>query len=240
MTGRTVLYVLLLLCLTAGVSAQEKKKDDIVFSADSMSGTAGKKNASAVLKGNAKVTIGNLVVESDSMEISGEDYRYVNASGEVKGEDSEKGFSFTASTMNYDREKEVSVFRGPLAFNDSENGVEISAGMLTYDRQTETIFIQVDVVLKKDDMVCTSAFALYRRNQSLLELSGIPYVTNDGNEFKADRIFVDLDTERITLDGAVSGNIKEGEKKEATAETEKQPESGEETAAQSETGGEEE
>ncbi len=211
---KAVFFMFLIPVFFSGLSAQERKKEDIVFSADSMSGAAGKKNASAILKGNAKVTIGKLVIKSDSMEISGEDYRYVNATGEVTGEDAERGFSFSASSMNYDREKEISVFHGPLSFSDTENGVEISAGMLSYDRNSETIFIQIDVVLKKDDMVCSAAFALYRRDQSLLELSGMPSVVNDDNEFQADRIFVNLDTERITLDGSVSGNIKDSVKKE--------------------------
>lgn len=219
-------------CAFSGFARETREKDDIVFSADTMSGNAGKKNASAVLNGNARVTIGGLSIESDSMEISGEDYRFVTADGGVSGEDVEKGFSFTAKSMDYDREKETSVFRGPLSFHDTENGVEISAGMLSYDRNTETIFIQIDVVLKKDDMVCSSAFALYRRDQSLLELSGMPSVINDDNEFHADRIYVNLDTEHITLDGAVSGNIKDTPPEDAEDAAETDGSGREDTAAE--------
>ena len=195
---------LFLLTLALPLSAE-----DITFSAASMSGTSGKKNASAILQGGANVLIGSLSINSESMELSGDDYRFVSATGGVAGEDSERGFSFSASSMTHDREKEISEFRGSVLFSDTENGVEISAGSLSYDRNTETIFMQVGVLLTKDDMRCESAFAVYRRDDSYLELSGAPLVINEGNEFKANRIFVNLDTEKITMDGAVSGTMKD-------------------------------
>ena len=192
--------------------AQALRAEDITFSAASMSGTSGKKNASAILEGGANVLIGSLSINSEKMELSGDDYRFVSATGGVTGEDTERGFTFSASSMTHDRQKELSEFRGDVQFHDSENDVEISAGSLSYDRDNETIFMQIGIVLTKNDMRCTSTFAVYRRNESYLELSGAPLVINEGNEFKANRIFVDLDTEKITMDGAVSGTMKdEGE-----------------------------
>ena len=183
--------------------------EDITFSAASMSGTSGKKNASAILEGGANVLIGSLSINSEKMELSGDDYRFVSATGGVTGEDAERGFSFSASSMTHDRQKDISEFRGAVQFHDSENDVEIAAGVLSYDRSTETVFMQIGIELTKNDMRCTSAFALYRRNDSYLELSGSPLVINEGNEFRANRIFVDLDTEKITMDGAVSGTMKD-------------------------------
>ena len=192
--------------------ARPLRAEDITFSAASMSGTSGKKNASAILEGGANVLIGSLSINSEKMELSGDDYRFVSATGGVTGEDTERGFTFSASSMTHDRQKELSEFRGNVQFHDSENDVEISAGSLSYDRDNETIFMQIGIVLTKNDMRCTSTFAVYRRNESYLELSGAPLVINEGNEFKANRIFVDLDTEKITMDGAVSGTMKdEGE-----------------------------
>ncbi len=183
--------------------------EDITFSAASMRGTSGKKNASAILEGGANVLIGSLSIKSESMELTGDDYRFVSAKGGVTGEDTERGFSFSANSMTHDREREISEFRGSVSFLDTENDVEISAGVLSYDRNSETIFMQVGIVLTKDDMRCTSTFAIYHRNESFLELSGAPHVINDGNEFRANRIFVDLDTEKITMDGSVSGLMKD-------------------------------
>ena len=208
---------LILLALARPLAA-----DDITFSAASMSGTSGKKNATAILKGGANVLIGSLSINSESMELSGDDYRFVSATGGVIGEDTERGFSFSASTMTHDRQKDISEFRGTVQFHDSENDVEISAGVLSYDRNTETVFMQIGIVLTKDDMRCTSTFAVYRRNDSYLELSGSPLVINDGNEFKANRIYVNLDTEKITMDGAVSGTMRDEDEDEGEVQVQEE------------------
>ena len=211
MTQKKALFAAAICLFFLLAQARHLQAEDITFSAASMSGTSGKKNASAILEGGANVLIGSLSISSEKMELSGDDYRFVSATGDVTGEDSERGFSFSASSMRHDREREISEFRGSVKFFDTENDVEISAGLLSYDRNTETIFMQIGIVLTKNDMRCTSTFALYRRNESYLELSGAPFVVNEGNEFKADRIFVNLDTEKITMDGAVSGTMKDDE-----------------------------
>ena len=67
---------------------------------------------------------------------------------------------------------------------------------------------QISVRLFKDDMVCRSEFAVYRRNEKLLELSGFPVVFKKDDEYRADRIQVDLDTDHVSMEGSVSGTIK--------------------------------
>jgi lipopolysaccharide export system protein LptA len=41
-----------------------------------------------------------------------------------------------------------------------------------------------------------------------LDLSGFPVVFKKDDEFRADRIRVDLDTDDVSMEGAVSGTIK--------------------------------
>lgn len=184
----------------------------ISFSANRMSGSAGKKDGLTVLEGDAKVTIGTLSIAGDRIELSGKDFRFVSASGNVSGSDTDKGFSFTAVLLSYDRTLEVASFRGSAKLVDSKNDVESEAGIITYNQKTETAFFQTDVRLKRKDIDCKSAFALYRRALSTLELTGTPSVLRGSDEFKADRILVNLDTEHITLDGTVSGSLKDVKK----------------------------
>ena len=47
----------------------------------------------------------------------------------------------------------------------------------------------------------------YDRGAQTLALSGLPVVTWKGDEYRASRIFIDLDQDRIVLSGAVSGQI---------------------------------
>jgi len=208
-TRKCVPVILLLLAFAPCLASADKP---ISFSADQMSGAAGKKNETTELNGNAVVTVGTLRITGDLIELTGKDYRYVTATGNVHGSDSEKGFSFSAAQLNYDRDTEVASFQGDASLSDTKNKVEASAGMISYNQKTEIAFLQVNVKLKRNEIDCSSGFALYRRTISMLDLSGSPLVNRSGDEFRADRISVNLETEYITLDGTVSGKLKDAKK----------------------------
>lgn len=194
------------------LSAQEKT---ITFSADRMTGTSGKKNGTTGLEGNAVVSIETLRITGDRIEIYGKDYRYVTATGNVQGLDDEKGYRFTADVLTYDRDLELASFRGNAKLLDTKHEVETTAGMIIYNQKTEIAFLQLDVKLKRKNISCVSTFATYRRTLSMLDLTGAPVVVRDGDEFRADRISVNLETEYIALDGTVSGTIKDAQKEGA-------------------------
>jgi lipopolysaccharide export system protein LptA len=67
--------------------------------------------------------------------------------------------------------------------------------------------LQISVRLFKDDMVCRSEYAVYDRKEKLLDLTGFPIVYKKDDEFNADRIRVDLDTDDVMMEGSVSGTI---------------------------------
>ena len=145
------LMTLLSLTLT-GLCAGEKK---ISFNAERMSGTSGKKDSVTTLEGNASVTVGSLTIAGDRIVLSGKDFRFVKAEGNVKGKDDEKEFSFTADQLSYDRESEIAAFQGNAVLLDSKNEVESSAGLISYNQQTEVAFFQVDVKLKRRNIECS-------------------------------------------------------------------------------------
>lgn len=171
------------------------------------SGTKGK-NATA-LTGNAQVTVDSLTIYGERIELYGKDYRYIKANGGVKGEDPEKGFTFSAASLFYDRETEVAEFMGAAQVEDTKNKVETAAERIEYNQKNEIILLQMAVKLKSKDIVCDSLFAVYSRNASMLELTGKPTVKKGKDEFKAVRISVNLDTEDIRLEGKVSGSVTE-------------------------------
>ncbi len=204
--------VLFILACVTFLYAEDKT---ISFSAARMSGTAGKTAGTTVLEGTAVVDIGALRITGNRIELSGKDFRYVTAIGSVTGTDSEKGYAFSADSLTYDRDREVALFRGNTKLVDSKNEVEASAGMISYNQKTEIAFLQIDVKLKRKDIDCTAVFATYRRTLNLLDLSGSPLVLRDGDEFRADRIAVNLETEYISLDGTVSGMLKDTKKEKS-------------------------
>ena len=58
-----------------------------------------------------------------------------------------------------------------------------------------------------EDLVARAQLVHYDRGKQTLALSGLPVVTWKGDEYRASRIFIDLDRDRIVLTGAVSGQI---------------------------------
>ena len=187
----------------------------ITFSADKLQGSGGKGQTSTSLTGNAKVSVDSLNIYGERIELYGKDYRYIKASGNVTGEDAEKGFTFSAASLSYDRETEVAEFMGQAKVEDTKNKVETSAERIEYNQKNEIILLQMAVKLKSKGIACDSLFAVYNRNTSMLELTGKPTVKKGKDEFKAARISVNLDTEDIKLEGKVSGSVTE-EKEEET------------------------
>lgn len=197
---------------TIGAETTATETTTISFSADYMSGSTAKKNEITSLVGNAEVTIGELNIKAQEIELSGDDYRYIKAYGSVEGVDKEHEFSFNSDILHYDRKTEIAVFQGEAQFNDQKNEVEAKAQIISYNKKLEIALFQVDVSLIRKKISCTANHALYNRKNSMLDLTGNPLVIRNDDEFKANRIKVNLDTEYITLEGRVSGKVAEEQK----------------------------
>jgi len=191
-------------------------KSKITFSASSMQGSIKDGRNSTSLTGDAVVTVDTMEIKAERIEIYGKDYRYVKATGAVKGGDKEKGFNFTTNYMEYDREKELATFLGSTELNDTKNDVKITSEYIEYNQKAETMLMQFDVKILRKEINCTSMFAMYNRKSSALNLTGRPIVTKSKDTFKATKISVNLDTEDISLEGRVSGNVVD-EKKESSS-----------------------
>ena len=213
-----LINVLLMLFLTFSLNAAKSK---IKFSASSMQGSIKEGQNSTSLTGNAVVIVDTMEIKADRIEIYGKDYRYLKATGAVTGEDKEKGFSFSSNFMQFDRDKEVATFFGKTELNDTKNDVKISSEHIEYNQKAETMLMQFDVKILRKEITCTSMFAMYNRKSSALNLTGRPIVTKSKDTFQAAKISVNLDTEDITLEGRVSGNVVEEKRDSAEKTTEK-------------------
>ena len=212
-----LLYFLILFFLT-NISAQTST---ISFKADKVTASVAENKKSTNLIGNAEVKVNSLTISADRIEISGKDYRYVNATGSVKGEDDEKGYSFKADLINFDRKTDTVTMFGKLELKDTKNDVSINAENIEYKKKQEIIIMRFSVNIINKDINCTSMFALYNRKESTVELTGSPVVKKGKDEFRAGKISVNLDTEDITLDGRVRGSVEQGKDEK---EDDKEPE----------------
>ncbi|MCL1931370.1 MAG: LptA/OstA family protein [Treponema sp.] len=193
------------LLLLAAVCAHA---DVFSFKADKMSGTKALGRETTVLNGNAEVRSDNLVLKASRIEIQGDDNQFIDCTGGVWGIEEEKDIIFQTDRLRYDRKRKIARLEGNSTLEDRKNNIVAKGNFIEYDDQAEVTVFQIAVRLFKDDMVCRSQYAVYRRIEKLLDLSGFPIVFKKDDEFKADRIRVDLDTDDVSMEGAISGTIK--------------------------------
>jgi lipopolysaccharide export system protein LptA len=192
------------LALTAAAARAER----LTLEADSSS--LSKENNRTILVGNAVLRTEDTKIKADRMEIFGPDRRYAVCTGRVSFVDTKKGISITTEKLEYDRESKRSRMQGPTVMEDKSNKVVIKGSFIEDDGKTEITVIQINVRILKDDMVCRSEYAYYRRKEKFLELTGLPLVVKGGNEYRASRITVDLETDDIVMDGSFKGTMEQG------------------------------
>jgi lipopolysaccharide export system protein LptA len=183
--------------------------DTFTFRADRMSGGRASGKEITILQGNAEVRSDNFLLKADRIELQGEDNQFIDCSGGVWGLEEEKEIVFQTDRMRYDRKLKVARLEGNSSLEDRKNEIVAKGRFIEYDDQSEITVFQISVRLFKDEMVCRSEYGVYRRTEKLLDLSGFPVVYKKSDEFRADRIRVDLDTDDVTMEGAVSGSIKD-------------------------------
>lgn len=195
------LFLLLFIC-------QSLSAETFTFKADRMSGSRALGRETTILIGNAEVRSDNLLLRADRIEIQGENNRFITCIGNVWGHEEAKNILFFSSKMRYDRRLKIARLEGPSTLEDRQNEIVARGRIIEYDDPNEIAVFQTTVQLFKDDMVCRSEHAIYKRLDKTLDLSGFPVVFKKDDEFRADKIRVDLDTDDVIMEGSVSGTIK--------------------------------
>lgn len=182
--------------------------EKIVFSAEEMSGKAGDKNTVTVLNGKAKVRTSSMEISADRIELSGKELRKINASGGIKGRNLESEIEFTCGKLSYDRVTKIAVLENDVNLIDEKNSVNAKAGFIEYDQDKEIAVMQLHVEILQKENVCKSVMAVYRMKDQILDMSGNPQIEQKDDLFKAQSISLDMNTQKITLSGRVSGSVK--------------------------------
>ncbi len=201
----------LVLCLFAASVLHAEK---ISFSAGNMSGQAGDSSATTTLTGGAFIQTSSMEISAEEIELSGDDYRFINARGNISGKNLETKMEFTCDSMSYDRQTKVAVLQGNVHLVDLENDVKADAQIIEYSQNTNIAVLQIDINLTQKKNVCTGSYAVYQKNEQMLEISGNAQVKQDQDVFRAQMITLNLDTQNITLSGNVKGSVTESAKKE--------------------------
>lgn len=186
--------------------------EKITFSAGSMSGQAGDSSATTTLSGSAFVQTSSMEISADTIELSGDDYRFIKATGNISGKNLETKMEFTCDSMTYDRETKVAQLQGNVKLTDTENDVKADAQLIEYNQNTNIAVLQIAITLTQKKNVCTGAYAVYQKDEQMLEISGNAQVKQDEDVFRAQQITLNLETQNITLSGNVKGSVTETKK----------------------------
>jgi len=186
---------------------QNLAADTFTFREDRMSGSRALGRETTILIGNAEVRSDNILLRADRIEIQGENNRFIYCIGNVWGHEESKDILFFTDRLRYDRTLKIARMEGNSTLEDRENEIVARGRFIEYDDQNEIAVLQINVRLFKDDMVCRSEHAIYKRREKILDLSGFPVVFKNNDEFRADKIRVDLETDDVIMEGSVSGTI---------------------------------
>ncbi|MCQ2590341.1 MAG: organic solvent tolerance protein OstA [Treponema sp.] len=197
------IYLSLIIVLFASLLYAEK----ISFSASSMTGQTGNANAVTRLVGAAFVQTQSMEIAAELIEMSGENYRYIKAEGNITGKNLETNMEFTCDSLEYDRVTKIAVLKGDVSLKDAENDVKAEAQIIEYNQETEVAVLQIQVKLIQKDNTCNGAYAVYQKKNQMLEISGNAQVRQKDDVFRAQQISLNMKTQEISLTGNVKGSV---------------------------------
>jgi lipopolysaccharide export system protein LptA len=197
--GAWAVCLALLSCLAAA--------EPIAFSADSVQSSLAKDRERTILQGRASVKTGSVSIVADRIELFGKDFNYLECSGSVAVSDTERQIRLEAPSLYYDRTRKLTRAQGPSVLQDDRNKLVLKAEWIESDGENEVTLAEVAVRIVKDKLACRAEYALYRRKENTLELTGSPSAYKDGDRYEASRIVVNTETEDIRLEGEVKGSV---------------------------------
>jgi len=177
------------------------------FTAQRVSSVQSESESLTVLDGAARVESDTMVILADHLELAGPDYDRISGFGSVSVDDRDEGLQVRSGRFEYDRDSDIIRFRDQVTLVDEGEGIVIRCESLDLLNQDDLAVMQISVRLIQEDTVCRGEYATFQRNENLLEISGRPVVWRDGDEYRADRIRVDLDTDEIVMEGTVAGAL---------------------------------
>jgi lipopolysaccharide export system protein LptA len=181
--------------------------DQFSFSAEQMETVLAEGRERTVLTGSAALTSDDTEIFAERIELYGDDLSFALSQGGVRVVQVGAGIELTSETVFYNRRDGIVRVEGDALLIDHDNEMVIKGGFLEHWEERDETSIQIGVQILSDDLVARAQLVHYDRGAQTLALSGLPVVTWKGDEYRASRIFIDLDQDRIVLSGAVSGQI---------------------------------
>ncbi len=194
--------ILILLFLPVFIAAENYS-----FSSNYLSSVMAEGKEITLLEGDVLISSESKVIAADKVKLIGKDFNYFICEGNVAVEDLENDFLLTAPVFHYDNDNKIIRINASSIMEDRKNELIIKCGFMENREEEKMIILQIGVRILKEDLACRSEFAVYYRDENLLELTGLPVVYRNDDVFRASRITVNLDTDEIKMEGEVQGSL---------------------------------
>lgn len=203
--------MLLLILLT--ISFSVFANDTITFSSGYSKASTQGNNKILTLKTNAYINVDNITITADEVVIEGDDYQKITASGNVVLTDSERDLTIKTASLFFDRISERLLISNFVEVQNNGDEMACSAFSLVYDIQSGSmeLSIQANVIKISDgDIVRAQAEKISYDNESeKLTLQTRAILNYKGDNYEADIVKIDLNTNEIELEGKIKGVINE-------------------------------
>lgn len=201
-----LIFTILVLFAAIGLSAEP-----ITFSGGTTKVSLQDGDHRVNLSGGANVQTEKVTLSSDSVELYGEDYSYVDCTGSVKVTEKERNISISCANLFYNRTENMLISDGWIEIDDPEHEATLSGSWFEYNTDTSVMKLQMQARIRKNTdsgmLVCSSDSIEYNADEQTLILKGSAVVTWGDDTYKASMIVVDIDTEDISLHGSISGEV---------------------------------
>lgn len=138
-------------------------------------------------------------------------YRFEKISKAQFKNSDESLISIYCDNLSYDSDNEKVVSDGKVTIDDSERKAKITGARLVYDKNEALITLSLQAKCEKETdkglLSCTSESMVYNTDNQTLTIIGNAKVVWDKDSYRASIIIVDLNTDKVTLIGPVSGEM---------------------------------
>lgn len=191
------------------------EKKVFTFSSDYTQAILAEGKEYTILRGNAVVTADDIRILADEIKLYGDDFQFAEVLGNFSAKDLKNDFSLEGSKLLYDRGEKLLRAEGNIMMKDGKNNVIIRAHFLESRNDGDFMVVQLGVrITKEEDLSARTEFLTYYRKTNILEMTGFPFALWKEDEYKADRISINLDTDEVVLEGKVQGFISTSTKDE--------------------------
>ena len=136
MLNKKYIEKVLISLLVAAFAAAPLFAEKIVFSANRMTGQAGNSNTTTSLSGNAYIKTESMEIQADEVELSGDNYRYIKATGNITGKNTKSNMDFTCDELEYDRTTKIAILKGNVNLDDKDNDVKAESQIIEYNQKS--------------------------------------------------------------------------------------------------------